>query len=400
MTAANDDVGDRRPRMLPAWQLHGVTGMSSNGLEKADVVVVGAGVVGLAVARALAIAGREVLVIEAESMIGSVTSSRNSEVIHAGIYHPRSSLKTTLCVSGRKALYAYCAERGIPHRRLGKLIVAAPGEGETLRNIRENARQNGVDDLVWLDARQACELEPEVVCEAALLSPSTGIIDVHSLMLSYQGDIEHHGGVIALNARVIAGKAMADGIRLDIEADGSLSLLCRTVVNCAGLGAQAVAGGIEGMDERAIPALHLAKGNYFRLAGKAPFRHLVYPLPAHGGAGVHITLDLAGQARFGPDVEWVDRVDYRLDETRLASFETAIREYWPGLPDGAIMPDYCGIRPKLHATGSTAADFVIQDAGPHGVPGLINLFGIESPGLTSSLAIADHVATIARDVTR
>lgn len=374
--------------------------MTSNGLEKVDVVVIGAGVVGLAVARALAIAGREVLVIEAETMIGSVTSSRNSEVIHAGIYHPRFSLKTTLCVAGRKALYAYCTERGIPHRRIGKLIVAAPGEGEALRRIGQKAGENGVDDLVWLDAEQAKELEPEVVCEAALLSPSTGIIDVHALMLSYRGEIEDHGGVVAFNARVVGGKTMADGIRLDVEADGPLSLLCRTVVNCAGLGAQAVAGCIEGMDATEIPALHLAKGNYFRLARKAPFRHLVYPLPAHGGAGVHVTLDLAGQARFGPDVEWVERIDYRVDETRLASFEAAIREYWPGLPDGAIVPDYCGIRPKLHATGSTAADFVIQDAAPHGVPGLINLFGIESPGLTSSLAIADHVASLARETIR
>lgn len=368
--------------------------MSSNGFERADAVVVGAGVVGLAVARALAMAGREVLVIEAEAIIGSVTSSRNSEVIHAGIYHPRGSLKTSLCIAGRKALYAYCGERGIPHRRIGKLIVAAPGEGEALRKIGEKAAGNGVDDLVWLDAAQAREFEPEVVCEAALLSPSTGIIDVHALMLSYRGDLEHHGGVVALNAKVVGGEAAADGIRLDIEADGALSLLCRTVVNCAGLGAQAVAGSIRGMDAAAIPTLHLAKGNYFRLARKAPFRHLVYPLPAHGGAGVHVTLDLAGQARFGPDVEWVDRIDFRVDEARAASFEAAIREYWPGLPDGAIVPDYCGIRPKLHATGSTAADFVIQDAAPHGAPGLINLYGIESPGLTSSLAIGEHVSRL------
>jgi L-2-hydroxyglutarate oxidase LhgO len=374
--------------------------MSSNGLEKADAVVIGAGVVGLAVARALAIAGREVLVIEAEAMIGSGTSSRNSEVIHAGIYHPHASLKTKFCVAGRKALYAYCTERGIPHRRLGKLIVAAPGETEALRRLGERARENGVDDLIWLDAQQAHEFEPEVVCEAALLSPSTGIIDVHALMLAYQGDLEQHGGVVAFNARVIGGGATGEGVLLEVEAGGAFSLLCRTVVNCAGLGAQQVAGSIAGMPNDAVPALHLAKGNYFRLARKAPFRHLVYPLPAHGGAGVHVTLDLAGQARFGPDVEWVDHIDYRVDETRLAAFEAAIREYWPNLPDGAILPDYSGIRPKLHATGSTAADFVIQDAGAHGVDGLINLFGIESPGLTSSLAIADHVAKLVTEARR
>ncbi|MGI6851223.1 NAD(P)/FAD-dependent oxidoreductase [Mesorhizobium sp. 1B3] len=368
--------------------------MSSNGLEETDVVVVGAGVVGLAVARALAIAGREVLVIEAEAVIGSGTSSRNSEVIHAGIYHPRDSLKSKLCVAGRKALYRYCEERGIPHRRLGKLIVAAPGETEALRRLGARARENGVDDLIWLDARQAYELEPEVVCDAALLSPSTGIIDVHALMLSYQGDLEQHGGVIAFNSRVRGGGATGEGILLEVDAGGTFGLRCRTVVNCAGLGAQQVASSIAGMRNDAIPVLHLAKGNYFRLARKAPFRHLVYPLPAHGGAGVHVTLDLAGQARFGPDVEWVDRLDYRVDETRLPAFESAIREYWPSLPDGAILPDYAGIRPKLHATGSTTADFVIQDASAHGAPGLINLFGIESPGLTSSLAIADYVAKL------
>lgn len=368
--------------------------MSSSGLEEADVVVVGAGVVGLAVARALALAGREVLVIEAEPVIGSGTSSRNSEVIHAGIYHPRDSLKTKLCVAGRKALYGYCEERGIPHRRLGKLIVAAPGETEALRRLGARARENGVDDLIWLDARQACELEPEVVCEAALLSPSTGIIDAHALMLSYQGDLEQNGGVVAFNARVLGGRATGEGVLLEVDAGGTFTLLCRAVVNCAGLGAQRVASSIAGMRNDAIPTLHLAKGNYFRLARKAPFRHLVYPLPAHGGAGVHVTLDLAGLARFGPDVEWVDRLDYRVDETRLPSFEAAVREYWPSLPDGAILPDYAGIRPKLHATGSTAADFVIQDASAHGAPGLINLFGIESPGLTSSLAIADYVAKL------
>lgn len=381
----------------------GATGMMLQGdvsvkadgaAERADVAVVGAGVVGLAVARALAAAGRDVVVIDAEAGIGSVTSSRNSGVIHAGIYHRHDSLKTRLGVAGRDALYDYCRDRGIPHRRLGKLIVAGPGETEALHRLQARARDNGVDDLAWLDARQASEMEPELACEAALLSPSTGIVDVHSLMLSFQGDLEQQGGVVAFNTTVRAGKADAQGVVLEADSGGSFSLKCRSVVNCAGLGAQQLAASIKGMNAAAIPPLYLARGNYFRLAGKAPFRHLVYPLPADGGAGIHMTLDLAGQARFGPDVEWIGRIDYRVDEARKPAFETAIRKYWPNLPDDAIAADYCGIRPKLHAAGSMTADFVIQDAGPYGVPGLINLFGIESPGLTSSLAIADHVVAL------
>lgn len=368
----------------------------SAGLEKVDAVVAGAGLVGLAVARALALAGREVLVIEAENAIGTGTSSRNSEVIHAGIYHPPGSLKSKLSVAGRKALYRYCEERRISHRKLGKLIVAGRRDDlEGLRNLHERASRNGVDDLVWLSTSQVRDLEPEISCAAALLSPSTGIVDVHELMLSFQGDLERSGGIVAFNAKVVGGRVTAQGLLLDVEAGGPFRLLCRTVVNCAGLGAQSLAASIEGMLPDAIPPLRLAKGNYFRLAGKAPFRRLVYPQPVPGGAGVHLTLDLGGQARFGPDVEWVEGIDYQVDESRRAAFEAAIREYWPGLPDQAIFPDYCGIRPKLHGRGSAGADFIIQDAGPHGAPGLINLFGIESPGLTASLAIGDHVAELA-----
>lgn len=364
--------------------------------EPADAVVVGAGVVGLAVARALALAGREVLVVEAAGGIGTATSSRNSEVIHAGIYYPAGSLKAALCVRGRELLYRYCSEHGVSHSRLGKLIVAAHAEEVGgLRQLREQARANGVGDLAWLTGAEARAMEPELDCEAALLSPSTGIVDVHELMLAYQGDLERAGGLVAFNGRVTGGAALGDGILLHVDAGGErLDLLCASVVNCAGLHAQEVAAGIVGLNPDAIPPRHLAKGNYFRLTRRSPFRHLVYPMPSGGGAGVHLTLDLAGQARFGPDVEWVDAIDYRVDASRRKAFEASIREYWPGLPDDAIAADYCGIRPKLHPRGQTSADFVIQDAAPHGAPGLVNLYGIESPGLTSSLAIADHVAEI------
>lgn len=365
---------------------------SSTGIEKADVVVIGAGIIGLAVARALALAGREVLVLEARNAIGTGTSSRNSEVIHAGIYYPQGSLKAELCVQGRKLLYHYCAERRIAHRRLGKLIVAARSEIEALRRLQDFARRNGVFDLVWLDAKEARAKEPEIECEAALFSPATGIVDVHELMLSYRGDLENHGGVVAFNAEVLAARAVADGFRLTVESGGPFELHCRSLVNCAGLGAQDLAHRMDGLDPDTIPRLRLAKGNYFRLATKSPFRHLVYPMPAQGGLGVHLTLDLGGQARFGPDVEWVETIDYKVSEAKRADFEASIRQYWPSLPDGAIFPDYCGIRPKLHGPGEAAADFVIQGEAVHGVAGLVNLYGIESPGLTSSLAIAARAA--------
>lgn len=368
---------------------------SSTGIEKADVVVIGAGIIGLAVARALALAGREVLVLEARNAIGTETSSRNSEVIHAGIYYPRGSLKAQLCVLGRKLLYHYCAERRIAHRRLGKLIVAADAdEVAALRTLQDFARRNGVDDLAWLDRQELRAREPALAGEAALFSPSTGIVDIHELMLSYRGDLENHGGVVAFGTEVRSAEATGQGFRLSVDSGGPFELECRGLVNCAGLGAQGLAGRIDGLPAASIPRLHLAKGNYFRLARKAPFRHLIYPMPTQGGLGVHLTLDLAGQARFGPDVEWVDAIDYRVSNTRQAEFEASIRRYWPSLPRGAIFPDYCGIRPKLHGPGEPAADFVIQGEAVHGVPGLVNLYGIESPGLTASLAIAEHVAQV------
>lgn len=366
---------------------------SSTGIERADAVVIGAGIIGLAVARALALAGREVLVLEARNAIGTETSSRNSEVIHAGIYYPQGSLKAELCVLGRRLLYRYCEERGIAHSRLGKLIVAArPGEIVALRRLQDFARRNGVDDLVWLPKPEVHAYENELACEAALFSPATGIVDVHELMLSYRGDLENQSGVVAFNAEVLSAAATGDGFRLSVDSGGPFELLCTSLVNCAGLGAQSLAARMDGLRPETIPRLRLAKGNYFRLAPKAPFRHLVYPMPSQGGLGVHLTLDLGGQARFGPDVEWVEAIDYKVTDTRRAEFEASIREYWPSLPDGAIFPDYSGIRPKLHGPGEPAADFVIQGEAAHGVPGLVNLYGIESPGLTSSLAIAEHVA--------
>ncbi|SEC12630.1 L-2-hydroxyglutarate oxidase LhgO [Rhizobiales bacterium GAS188] len=360
--------------------------------ETVDAVVVGAGVVGLAVARALALSGRETLILEAETMIGTGTSSRNSEVIHAGIYYPKGSLKALLCVAGRKALYAYCDAHGVPYRRCGKLIVAANDEQrQALTRILAAAQANGVDDIALISQEEASALEPALACSGALLSPSTGILDSHAFMLSLLGDAEAKGAAIAYGSKVAGGRVEASGITIAVVADGEeIELAPRLLVNCAGLAAQSVAASIVGLSATTIPELRYAKGNYFSYPGRAPFTHLIYPVPEVGGLGVHLTLDLGGQAKFGPDVEWVDRLDYTVDASRAERFYAQIRKYWPGLPDGALVPGYAGIRPKLPATDA-AADFVIQGPKDHGVAGLINLYGIESPGLTSSLAIAEHV---------
>lgn len=360
--------------------------------DSVDCVVAGAGVVGLAVARALALAGREVLVIEAAHIIGSGVSSRSSEVIHAGMYYPAGSLKARLCVRGRALLYAYCAERGVGHQRCGKLIVATTAQQvDALQGILNKGLVNGVDDLRLLSRDEAQALEPALACEAALLSPSTGIIDSHGLMLALQGDLEHAGGLVAFNSAIAAGQVGADGITLRMM-DGT-ELHTRTLVNAAGLGAIPLAKALQGLDARHVPTAHYAKGNYFQLSGaRAPFSRLVYPVPEHGGLGVHLTLDLGGQARFGPDVQWVDSPDdLVVDPARGDSFYAEIRRYWPALPDGALVPAYAGMRPKISGPGEPAADFVVQGPADHGVPGLVNLFGIESPGLTSSLAIAEQV---------
>jgi L-2-hydroxyglutarate oxidase LhgO len=363
-------------------------------MERVECVVVGAGVVGLAVARGLARAGHEVVVLEAAAAIGTGISSRNSEVIHAGMYYPSDSLRARLCGAGRRALYEYCAGHGIPHRRLGKLIVATgPAQEAGLAAIARQGRINGVTDLVWLDAAGARALEPEVRCVAALHSPDTGIIDGHAFMLALQGDAESHGAVLAFNSPAVGGQVGDGGLTVSVGGAAPLRLGCRVLVNAAGLSAQGLAARFDGLPAASIPRQALAKGSYFALTGVAPpFRRLVYPIPPEGGLGIHVTLDLGGQVRFGPDVEWTDGLDYRVDHRRAGDFYAAIRQYWPGLPDGALSPAYAGIRPKLSGPGEPAADFVIQGPADHGVPGLVNLYGIESPGLTASLAIADHVA--------
>ena len=370
-------------------------------MEQIDAVVIGAGVVGLAVGRALAQRGLEVLVLEAENAIGTGTSSRNSEVIHAGIYYPAGSLKARLCVQGKDMLYAYCAERGVAHQRLGKLIVATrPEQVEMLSGIQAKAVANGVHDLQQISAAQARSLEPALRCEAALLSPSTGIVDSHGLMLALQGDMENAGGLLALLSPVHSigvGQGTASH-PLRVRTEDGTELAARWVVNAAGLNAVAVAHRVEGLDTGLLPRASYAKGHYFTLAGKAPFSRLIYPVPEHAGLGVHLTLDLGGQAKFGPDVQWVDDpADLLVDPRRGNAFYAEVRQYWPGLPDGALQAGYAGIRPKISGPHEPAADFMLQGPRQHGAKGLVHLLGIESPGLTSSLAIADEVLRLLED---
>jgi L-2-hydroxyglutarate oxidase LhgO len=363
-------------------------------MDQVECVVVGAGVVGLAVARALALSGREVLLLEAAKAVGTGTSSRNSEVIHAGIYYPQGSLKARLCVQGNPMLYDYCVARGIHHRRCGKLIVAtAPAQVASLQQIADQARRNGVNDLVWLSQAEAMRLEPALQCQGALLSPSTGIVDSHALMLALQGDMENAGGVVALNTPLAHAQYTHDAI--EIEASDGTRLQTQKLVNCAGLHAPALAAQFKGLASAHVPQAFFAKGNYFVLAGSAPFSHLIYPVPEPAGLGVHLTLDLGGQAKFGPDVQWVATPDdLSVDPARGAAFYEQVRKYWPALPDGALVPGYAGIRPKVSAPTAPAADFIIQGPQQHGVPGLVNLFGIESPGLTSALAIGQMVVAM------
>ena len=359
-------------------------------MEKLDAVVLGAGVVGLAVARALAMAGREVVILEAEDAIGTHTSSRNSEVIHAGIYYPNGSLKASSCVEGRTLLYEYCVSHGVPHRRSGKLIVAADeAQLAELESIQKKAHANGVTDVVWMSRAQALALEPELACVAALYSPSTGIIDSHALMLAYLGDAQAHGAMLALRSAFQRAEIRRDGFVVHVA--GSDPVQCASLVNCAGLRAPTVARQIDGYPAKLAPRELYAKGNYYSLTSRAPCSRLVYPVPEPGGRGVHVTLDLAGQARFGPDVEWVDEIRYNVDPRRAERFYAAIRRYWPGLSDGALAPGYAGIRPKTAGPGEAAPDFEVQGPSRHGVPGLVHLFGIESPGLTASLSLAGLV---------
>ncbi|MFT3802564.1 MAG: NAD(P)/FAD-dependent oxidoreductase [Burkholderiaceae bacterium] len=358
-----------------------------------DCVVVGAGVVGLAVARAMALRGLETIVLESATLIGSETSSRNSEVIHAGIYYPKDSLKARLCVEGRRRLYRYCADRGVAHRRCGKFIVAtSPDQLPGLQDVRSKALANGVDDLVELPLAQVRELEPALRCAGVLHSPSTGIVDSHGLMLALQGDLEAAGGMIAFASPLQAARVEDGGFSLEVGGAEPMTVRARVLINSAGLHASTVARRIDGLAADLVPPTLYAKGCYFALAGRAPFSRLIYPMPQAAGLGVHLTIDLGGQARFGPDVEWVDGIDYEVDPRRADGFYHEIREYWPELPDGALAPAYAGIRPKLQRPGEAARDFLFQGPADHGVAGLVNLFGIESPGLTSSLAIGEHVA--------
>lgn len=360
-------------------------------MERIDCVVIGAGVVGLAIAARLARSGRDVIVLEASNAIGTGTSSRNSEVVHAGIYYPRDSLKARLCLAGKQALYAYCDRRSIPYRRCGKLIVATDSiQIENLHQLKKKAESNGVFDLQFLSAADVRGLEPDIRCAAALLSPSTGIIDSHALMLSLQGDAENAGAIFAFQSAFEGGAIAPDGIVMRVHGADE-EWIANTVINSAGLQAQSVASLLSGFPKRTIPPIFYAKGNYFSYSGRANFSHLIYPVPETGGLGVHLTLDLSGRLRFGPDVEWVSSIQYEIDPRRAESFYVDIRKYWPSVGDGLLHPDYAGIRPKLASPTEPAADFRIDDRVAHGVPGLINLYGIESPGLTASLAIAEYV---------
>ncbi|MCV2217216.1 NAD(P)/FAD-dependent oxidoreductase [Thauera sp. Sel9] len=364
-------------------------------METVDVVVIGAGVVGLACASALAEAGREVLIVEREHCIGSGISSRNSEVIHAGLYYPPGSLKARLCVEGRQRLYAYCAQRGVAHARCGKLVVASrEAQLDALQEIAGRARQNGVDDLRLLDRAEIAELEPALDAEAGLLSPSTGIVDSHGLMLALLGDAEDHGAMLALGSPVEGGAADGGGIVLEIGGKAPMTLRTRCVINAAGLDAVALSSAIRSAASAQAPQAHFARGVYFGYSGKAPFSRLIYPIPEPGGLGVHLTLDLGGQARFGPDVEWIVHPDYHVDPARAARFADAIRNWWPALDADRLQPGYAGVRPKIVGPGQADADFRIDGPARHGVAGLVHLYGIESPGLTASLAIGAHVAKL------
>jgi L-2-hydroxyglutarate oxidase LhgO len=355
-------------------------------------IVIGAGVVGLAIGRELAMSGLEVLVADQAEDIGTGTSSRNSEVIHAGLYYPAGSLKAKLCVQGKHLLYEYCAAKGLAHARLGKLIVATnEAEKNTLEGIVKKAQANGVNDLQVLNAHEAQSLEPALSCTAALLSPSTGIIDSLALMLSYQGDAQAAGAQFVFHSPLESATVIEGGFRVAFGGSDPIELTCTWLIIAAGLSAPKLARQIQGLDRAHVPQEFFCKGSYFTLQGRAPFTHLIYPVPQAAGLGVHLTLDLGGQAKFGPDTEWIDQENYDINPSRGDSFYAAVRRYWPDLKDGALQPGYTGIRPKISGPDEPAADFVLSGPTAHGVPGLMNLFGIESPGLTSSLAIAQAV---------
>jgi len=357
-----------------------------------ETIIIGAGVIGLAIGRELANRRQDVLILEKNSQFGEETSSRNSEVIHAGIYYPKDSLKARFCVEGKKLLYTYCQERSLPHAQIGKLIIATDEtELPVLQQIKEKAEANGVFDLEVLDSHTALRLEPALTCVGALRSPSTGIIDTHQYMLSLVGDIETNGGTIAYNSPFNTAAALSGGFRVT---SGSTKLTCKSLINSAGLGAQTVASNINGLASAYIPQRYMTKGSYFTMATPNPFRQLIYPVPNTASLGVHVTLDMAGQIRFGPDQEWVDHIDYQVDPARANHFYEAIRRYYPALPDNALLSAYSGIRPKVQGPTDPMKDFGISTSRVHGINGLVNLFGMESPGLTASLKIASHVGDI------
>jgi L-2-hydroxyglutarate oxidase LhgO len=364
-------------------------------LEKLDCAVIGGGVVGLAVARRLALQGRRVVLFEAEKSTGLHTSSRNSEVMHAGIHYPAGSLKARMCVQGRRMMAEYCQARGIAWQPIGKIVVAVEAaEVRQLEHVRVQAEACGVLDLTWLDAAQVRRLEPAVACVHGLASPSTGLVDSHGFMRSLAAEAQAAGADIVLASPVTGGAVDADGVELDVGGSDPGQFHFRTVINSAGFSAPAVARSFRGLDPRTIPPAYFARGLYFTMSGPSPFRRLVYPLPTAGGLGIHVALDLAGNVRFGPDATWVDSPDYRFDESRADFFFRAVRRYYPALREGALAPGFVGVRPKLGPVDSGFIDFVLQGCEVHGVPGLLNLYGIDSPGLTSSLALAEEVARL------
>lgn len=366
-------------------------------MDRSECVIVGGGIVGLAIARCLALAGREVVVVERAEAVGTETSARSNEVIHAGILYRPGGPQARLCPVGARALYGYCASRGVPHRRIGKLLIAtAEDEIDWLAAMRARAVENGVDDLEWLDGEAAAGLEPAIRCSAGLLSPSSGIVDTHALMLAYQGEAEARGAVVALNSEVVAGAVADTGFELEVrDAAGETTRLGADIlVNAAGIWATPLARRIGGMPAELIPEIHLAKGAFFTLAGRTPFSRLIIPPHQWMRRGCHYTLDLAMAGRFGPDEEWVDTVDYAIDPARVAHFYDGIRRYYPGLADGALQPGYTGIRPRLNGPGEEMADWILQGPAEHGIARLVNLFGIESPGITASLGLGETVAAM------
>ena len=369
-------------------------------MDRIECVVIGAGVIGLSIARALALEGKEVLIMEAEDTFGSHTSSRNSEVIHAGIYYPKGSLKATLCVAGKKLLYDYCELREIPFKRIGKLILATDeSEVETVNKYISKTAENGVNDLTWLNQKKTLELEPEIRCVGAAFSPSTGIIDSHAYMLSLLGDAENAGSIIAYHTSIESIEPDQHGFILNTSGSNAHEIHTKLLINAAGLRACDVANSIKKLDKALIPPSYFAKAHYYSLASRNPFKHLIYPVAHQASLGVHVTVDMGGNARFGPDLDWVPGIDYTFDDSRKALFYEAIRHYWPAANQEQLQPGYTGIRPKISGPGASAADFMIQSAEDHGLRGLVNLFGIESPGLTSSLAIAELVkGLLNRDV--